>query len=410
MLANEMVWIAVFNAVGVGALLVLYFTNKATISELKQKTLQLGQERARDKALLESLGEGIVVTDQNGNVELINKTAGQLVGWEPEEVVGKKWYNISPLVDDKGNVIPPERRATQRVLETGEPIFSSKYNYVRRDGTKFPVATTAAPVVIDNKTVGVIAVFRDITIEKEVDLAKSEFVALASHQLRTPLSAIKWFTEMLLAGDAGPLNTEQTEYANNVAISNQRMIDLVSSLLNISRIESGRIIINPEPTDMGKLATDVVKQVQKKIDEKHQSLTLLVEPDLPAINIDQKLISQVYLNLLTNAIKYTPDGGKLAVGISRKDGDIISQVSDSGVGVPAADQKKIFDKFFRAGNAVKMETDGTGLGLYLAKSVVSSSGGKIWFESAEGKGTTFWFSLPVSGSQAREGEVRLIEK
>jgi PAS domain S-box-containing protein len=374
---------------------------------LRRRTEEMEEKRAKDKALLGSLGEGIVVTDKNGKVELINEQAEMMVGWKNQEVVGRKWFEVAPLEDERGHTIPPEKRATQMVLVTGKPIASSKNYYVRRDGSKFPVGTTAAPVVIDGKTVGVIAVFRDITKEKEIDRAKTEFVSLASHQLRTPLSAIKWYAEMLQNGDAGPLNPEQAEFVGCLYQSNERMVELVNSLLNISRIESGRIRIDPVPTDLGELVQEVLGELKPKILEKKLNMIVSVHPELTKINVDPKLIRQVYLNLLTNAIKYTPDGGEISVLISRKDEEIISQVTDTGCGIPKEDKGKLFERFFRAQNAQKVAADGTGLGLYLVKAIIESSRGRIWFESEENKGTTFWFSLPLAGIPAKKGEVTI---
>ena len=375
--------------------------------EMEKARRRAENERERDRVVLSSIGEGIVVLDHESRVSLLNKAAETMIGWTMDEVIGKPWGVVAPLEDEKGNKIDNEKRATKRVMQERIVLSNDKNYYVRKDGSRFSVGTTAAPIEIGGKVAGTVAVFRDITHDKAVDRAKSEFVSLASHQLRTPLSAIKWFSEMLLAGDAGKLEGEQAEYMHNIYQSNERMIELLDGLLNISRIESGRIIVDPKPTDLGELVKQLIADLTGKIKEKKQNLVITVHPQLPAVNIDPKLIRQVYMNLLTNSIKYTPEGGQIEVVVSTKDGMVLSRVTDNGTGIPQEDQNKICQKFFRAGNAVKMEPDGTGLGLYLAKAIVDSSGGKLWFKSEENKGTTFWFTLPLSGMTPKEGEVML---
>lgn len=380
--------------------------------KVAEKTVQLGQkvneleaEKVKDEALLSSIGEGMVAIDADGRVIKINGTALSMLGIAQAAIFGQKIESLVEFRDEQGGAVAAQYLPGSIALNHGQKTEDTFL--VQAKGQSLALTITSSPVRMQHRTVGVIMVMRDVTREREVDRMKTEFISLASHQLRTPLSAIRWFSEMLVNGDAGQLNQVQNEFAHNIAESTNRMIQLVSSLLNISRIESGRIVIDPRPTDLGELLQGIIKDLGPKVQEREQNLAVSVHADLPKINLDARMVSQVYLNLLTNAIKYTPKGGDIVVIVSRKGDQIISQVSDNGYGIPKAQQDKIYQKFFRADNIVKIETDGTGLGLYLAKAIVESSGGKIWFGSEEGKGTTFWFSLPAAGMKAKSGEVGL---
>lgn len=376
-------------------------------NRLRDSYHRLELETVRDKTLLESLGEGVIAINEDGKIDLVNNRAVELLELPAQDrLIGAPINNIITLFDDADKPLEEADLPTVIPLKTQRPV-TDVYTFRKSAGGKVLVAITADPVVVNGKAAGAIMTLRDVTKEKEVDRMKTEFISLASHQLRTPLSAIKWFTEMLVSGDAGKLQPEQLEFAKNISDSTERMIALVNALLNISRIESGRIMIDPKPTDLKELVGGIVNDLKAKTEEKEQTLIISVHDELPKINLDPRLIGQVYLNLLTNAIKYTPKGGEISVFISKKDDQVISQVTDNGYGIPKDQQGRIFQKFFRAANAVKVETDGTGLGLYLIKSVVESSGGKIWFQSEEGKGTTFWFSIPLSGMKRKEGEVTL---
>lgn len=377
--------------------------NKMSTS-LRSSYLRIALEKERDETLLESMNEGMVALDEQGKIVLMNSVASSMFGLDPE-AKSISFLNEVPLLSEQGKAAPPETLPTS-ALQTGETV-NSVYMFQEDDTHKVLLSISASPIKIEDRVAGAILIIRNVTKEKEVDRMKTEFISLASHQLRTPLSAIKWFTEMLIAGDAGKLNPEQQEFAKNIDDSTTRMIALVNALLNISRIESGRIMVDPKPTDLHELVSGIINDLKAKTEEKQQTLIVSVHDDLPKINLDPRLIGQVYLNLLTNAVKYTQKGGEVSVFISRKDDQIISQITDNGYGIPKEQQGRVFQKFFRAANAVKVETDGTGLGLYLIKSVVESSGGKIWFESEENKGTTFWFSIPLKGMERKEGEVTL---
>jgi len=375
------------------------------VEEEKKLSEQRAQDLQKFQIAVENSSDQIVITDPEGIILYINPAVEGINGYTQKEAMGKK-AGSSELWG--GRMSKEVYAAFWKHIKEDKLPFIGEFKNVRKDGSTYIAEARVSPIL---DSAGDILFFvgleRDITKAKEVDRMKTEFISLASHQLRTPLSAMKWFLEMLLDGDAGELSEEQRDYVENVALSNERMIGLVNALLNISRIESGRIIIDPQPTNMGELAQSVIDELKVKFMDKGITPVISVNDNLPEINVDPKLIRNVYMNLLTNAIKYTPHGGDISIFISKNDTDIISQVADSGYGIPLEEQDKVFQKFFRAQNIVKIETDGTGLGLYLVKAVVESSGGNVWFKSEPGKGTSFWFSLPLSGSQAKEGEVSL---
>lgn len=377
---------------------------------LQESYNKLVLEKKRHETLLQSMTDGIIALDHDGTVLLTNKAALNMLNLpDQDSAIGKSIFDIFPLHSTSTHrKIAKKQRPEYRTLSTGEAsseVF--EFRPTKNSDDKEFLGVSVSPVVLHKTITGLVLVIRDVTKEREIDRMKTEFISLASHQLRTPLSAIRWFGEMLLNGDGGELNEEQKELAVNMMDSTHRMIDLVNSLLNISRIESGRIIIDPRPTDIKELVEGIVTDLKAKIAEREQNIAVSVHSNLPKINLDPSLIGQVYMNLLTNAIKYTPRGGDIAVIVSKKDDFIVTQVSDSGFGIPKKQHGQVFQKFFRAENVISVETDGNGLGLYLIKAIVESSGGEIWFESEENKGTTFWFSLPMSGMKAQEGEVSL---
>ncbi|KKS62052.1 MAG: Sensor protein resE [Candidatus Collierbacteria bacterium GW2011_GWF1_42_50] len=200
---------------------------------------------------------------------------------------------------------------------------------------------------------------------------------------------------MLISGDAGDLNPMQKEYVEKIYESNEREIRLVNSLLNVSKIESGKILVEPRLTDLTRLISSVMTDFRLEAGELGKKLTAVIDKKIPKIYIDEDQIRQVYANLISNAVRYTKKGGVISVKVYLSKNFIMTEIKDNGIGIPKREQKRVFDKFFRASNALKIETDGTGLGLFLSKTIVESSGGKMGFRSSEGKGSTFWFTLPV---------------
>jgi signal transduction histidine kinase len=231
---------------------------------------------------------------------------------------------------------------------------------------------------------------------KELDQTKDEFISMASHQLRTPLTTIKGYLSMVLEGDVGPVSKEEKKMIQQAFDSAERMVFLISDLLNISRLQSGKFVIDDKPTDLSKMIEDEVAQLQDTAKSHHLTLTYKKPDSFPLLNIDETKIRQVIMNFMDNAIFYTPADGTIEVALELTDNAINYTVTDTGLGVPKAEQHHLFGKFYRAGNARKMRPDGTGLGLFMAKKVIMAQGGAIIFKSEEGKGSTFGFSFPRS--------------
>lgn len=232
---------------------------------------------------------------------------------------------------------------------------------------------------------------------REVDRLKSEFVAVAAHQLRTPLSGLKWALDMFLQGEVGTLTNEQRTVLLKSYESNDRMIKLVNDLLNVDRLELGRLPLRFVPTNLLDLLNNVLYEVVPQVNRRQLQITFKNQPTtMPLVSVDQEKMRLVFQNLLENAVNYTMPGGHIDMGVVVRPKDLLFTVADNGIGIPKEQQPYIFNRFFRAKNAIKIETDGSGLGLFIAKGIIEKHGGKIWLESNLGQGTTFSFTIPIS--------------
>lgn len=234
-------------------------------------------------------------------------------------------------------------------------------------------------------------------IKKVSGSLQSDFITLTSHQLRTPLSGMKWLLELMSKSTTGNLNKKQRELLQKIYSSNERMIALVNDLLEVSRIETGQSKLYLQPTDLAPIVRGLIRERGQNVSKKKLQVVLTIEQEpLPMVKTEPNKIRQAIGNLISNAITYTPEGGHILIDIKVVAGMIEAKIADSGVGIPADQQKQVFVKFFRGNNVLNFETTGTGLGLYITKAFIEASGGQIWFESKEGKGTTFYFTLPMA--------------
>ena len=230
---------------------------------------------------------------------------------------------------------------------------------------------------------------------KEIDASKDEFISMASHQLRTPLTSMKGYVSMVLEGDVGPITDAQHTILQQAFDSSQRMVYLISDLLNVSRLRTGKFVLTNKVSDLAQVVEDELKQLSTASKERNVTFHYSKPTTFPKLYLDETKIRQVIMNFLDNALYYTPDGGNVTVSLVADDKSIRYTVTDTGLGVPKEDQKFLFTKFYRAQNARKMRPDGTGLGLYMARKVIAAQGGALLFSSTEGEGSTFGFSLPI---------------
>jgi len=372
--------------------------------KMEQKVLEL---KERNDAILESIADAVVACDKDGIIVVFNRVAEEITGISAREAIGNHHNKIVTLIDeDTGK--PSGDCISKAVLSNKTVKINEHTLLIAKDGSKIPVVYAASPIKeAKGNIIGCVVVFHDVTKERQVDKAKTEFVSLASHQLRTPLSTINWYAEMLLAEDVGKLTTKQRKYSQEVYHASQRMVNLVNSLLNVSRLELGTFSISPKKVDIIKIAKTCIKELEPTIIEKKLVITQHFDGSVSSYKADPRLLKIIVQNLLVNSVRYTNNEGKIDITISKEKDGIQITVSDNGIGIPKAQQSQIFGKLFRADNAKMAYPDGTGLGLYIVKQIIQHSGGKINFKSDEGKGTVFYVTLPLSGMNEKIGKRNL---
>ena len=360
--------------------------------------------------LLSSIGEGVLVLDMAKKITITNKAAELIIGCPIADLVDSNFVDTVKILGPDGKVVGLE--FIEKVYRDKQ-VFSVNNMLIvcakRLDAISVPVVMVFSPIVDKHgEPQGIIITLRDVREERALEEARISFISIASHQLRTPLTSMRWFAEMLMDGDVGALTEDQRHYLERIYQGTDRMISLVNLLLQIARVEAGRVKITPTPSDLKVVTSGVLITLKAILDAKAQKVEIVTPEPVPIITMDQDVVWQVIQNLLSNASRYAPERSTITVRIISKDGNLVYSVEDKGIGIPESAKGRIFEKFFRAENALKAVPEGSGLGLSLVKLLVEGWGGKIWFDSKEGKGTTFYFTIPLAGMNAKEGEVGIM--
>jgi PAS domain S-box-containing protein len=371
----------------------------------EKDNMEIAFEEARKfKMATDSTSDHIVITDPEGAIIYANRAVEKITGFKNEEIMGKKagsrelWGG---LMDENFY------KKLWDVIKIQKKPFSGEIKNKRKSGELYTSFATISPILdSDGNLKFFIGTERDITREKEIDRSKSEFVSLASHQLRTPITAIRWYTENIM-DDMSGMNETQKDSVKEVYSAALRMAELVRSLLNVSRIELSTFSIDPKEISLAELVNNILKELDKRIKTKNLNVSFESSLYEDKLNADPIILRILFDNLVSNAIKYTDNGGEVKISLYEKEGYVCFEVKDTGCGIPEKQKTKLFTKFFRADNAVARETDGNGLGLYMVKEIIEKIGGNIYFESAEGKGSMFMLYIPKSGMKKVEGVKQL---
>ena len=358
------------------------------------------EEASRSQAILEAVADGVLVTGANNRITFLNKSAEEILDLESGRVIGQPLDVFAGLFG----------KAAGSWMQTIRTWSESPSDYQRGETYAEQldlqngriVLVHLAPVILQNDLLGTVSIFRDITHEVEVDRLKSEFVATVSHELRTPMTSIRGYTDVLLMGAAGAMNENQAHFLNIIKSNTERLNILVNDLLDVSRIESGRVTLSPQALDLREVAEDVIEDVLRRSQEENKPMALSLDAPrkLPLVFGDMERVRQVLSNLVFNSYHYTPENGTITVHIHPLNSgreQIQVDVEDNGVGIAREDQERIFERFYRGEHPLVLATPGTGLGLSIVKQIVEMHKGKIWMNSTgvPGEGSTFSFTLPV---------------
>ncbi len=365
--------------------------------EIDARTEDLREASAKDRTILDTIEHGILLFDAHGKVTGLNPAAAHLIGAKKEHILGTSADKALPL-HARRKELAAAHHPVLRSIATKQRFMSrpdAHLSIVRRDETLLPILLVVSPIVEQRRCHGGIAVFQDITEERQVDYMKSEFISLASHQLRTPLSALLWYIELLDSAEGTRMTAEQRSYIREMTTAAKRMSSLVDALLQVSRLEGGGIRPVHSPMDLGAFLGEIADEERTLAKEFKVSVALHVPVRPVKVRTDPTLLAIVLQNLLSNAVKYSRKGGHVSITLRKRNRDVEIAVSDDGIGIPQKEQQHLFQKLFRAKNVHTVDATGSGLGLYISKMVMGTLGGSIRLQSKENKGTEVTIRLPI---------------
>lgn len=371
---------------------------------------KLTAEKSQDEAVLTSIADGVYAVDRERNIVLLNRAAQNMVGWEQKDALGIKCKTVMKLIGGESNVSICEKDCPAlAVWNTGQPVFRNDTCFIHHQNkNRIQLSSSYAPIKdLDGDIVGAICVFRDFTKEKELERQRNEFVSTASHELRTPITATEGYLSIISDSGICKIDDNGKKYLEKAKNTLLSMSALVKNLLSVTKIEEGQLQVSITNFSIKELIEEVVDVFSFKANEKGIKISLFEAGDITKgggkkiigrklnVRADREMIREVLYNLIENAIKFT-ETGSVTLSVDFDNEFATVNVADTGAGIPEEAQKHLFEKFYRADNTATREVGGTGLGLYITRSIIEKFGGKIWVESTLSKGSTFKFTIPMA--------------
>lgn len=375
-----------------------------TVARLSGK---LSEESLKSEAIMQSVGEGVLVMNTARQIQLFNPAAAKLTGWDLQSATGIDYRLVLNLRDSAGSKLTDISDPITKVWQSGKNLVSTELTMETKAGRKIAVEISLSPIISNNSITGAIGLFRDISAEKAVERQRNEFISTASHEMRTPVAAVEGYLSLAMNSAVATVDDRAKGYLVKAHAATQHLGELFRDLLSVTKLEDGRAT-TVEYFDAGKLIADAVDDMRFEAEKKGLDLQFgpadqKVRRDhnvIPvyAVKANPQRIREVTMNLLENAIKFTASGS-VRVGIGGTSDSVTISVADSGIGIAEEDIQHLFQKFYRIDSTATRTIGGTGLGLYLCRSIIEHSGGRIWVESHIGEGSSFNFTLPRQPSE-----------
>ena len=390
--------------------LVLWIRRQKTDDNTSNLENRLSAVENKSDVVINAIDDGVLAISKDGNIELINPSAQQIIGWDQGDALGLNWKSVLKLVTSDGKDVEDLENPIAQSLSKNQPTHNDKLFLLTSSEKRILVSIVSSPVGTDGE--GIIVVFRDITKEKAEEREQAEFISTASHEMRTPVASIEGYLGLALNPATAHIDEKARDFITKAHESAQHLGRLFQDLLDISKVEDGRMKNNPKIINVNEFLKDIFDGLATKANEKQ--LNYIFMPDIidegkekslqPIFyaNIDPDHFREVVSNLIENAIKYTPSG-EVVVNITGNDKQISISVKDSGIGIPAEDIPHLFQKFYRVDNSDTREIGGTGLGLYLSRRLAEAMSGNLRVESKYKEGSTFYLEIPrMNSSEAKQ--------